>query len=100
MSTKLQLKKSLLITHGTVYGEIPADPGHIDYAGISSSISDSWELPWRQELYHVQAPDQLPFGPLTDNAPIDVVSWPGTGELSPSGMEIWQQCLTLFMRHI
>lgn len=40
-------------------------------------------------------------GSLTDTGPIDVVHWAGVGRYPSDGyLAWWEQCMTLFMRHI
>lgn len=101
MSVDIKLEHSLLLTHGTIYGEVAADAPFKEFDGISASIVSGWAVPWRQDHYVVIVADPFLVGPLAEVVPIDVVSWnAGPGAVKESGMEIWQQCLTLFMRHI
>ena len=96
----LRLKQALLITHGTVYGyTVPAALAR-EYSGISASITSGWAMPWRSALYPSLAATPALFGPLTDNAPIDVIHWAaGPGVVGATGLEWWQQCLPI-LRHI
>ena len=97
----LRLKQSLLITHGTVYGYTTPETLTKEYVGISSSFTNGWVLPWRPDLYPALPAPPAIFGPMTNNAPIDVISWyAGPGSVGEDGMGWWRQCLTLFMRHI
>lgn len=72
------------------------------YPGLPAGVESSWSVPWRAGLFTAVAPlDTAIGGPLTHNEPIDVISWTaGPGEIKVTGLEIWQQCLTLFMRHV
>jgi len=83
-------------------GYIPEQQFYKGFDAIPSRIAYSFTIPWRQDIYSAWPPqDNLVFGPLTNNAPIDVISWiAGPGEIKITGMEIWQQCMTLFMRHV
>lgn len=36
-------------------------------------------------------------GAVTDNSPVDMITWPASGTLAPSGMEHWQSCLNLMV---
>lgn len=59
--------------------------------------SSTWH--WLDDIpYRAQAAMGL-NGPMTDNAPVDVIHWSVTGGLAPSGLEHWQTCLNL-MPHI
>jgi len=96
------LKHSLLLTHGTVYGQAPGDAGYYVFPDITTSIENSWATPWRTNIpYAVVAANHNMVGTITHNEPIDVISWnAGNGRVSPTGLEIWEQCMTLFMRHV
>lgn len=99
MSEEL-LKHSLLLIHGTIYGYLVVEsPPQNGYEGISSSFTNGWSVPWRQDQYFVQLAAPAPFGPMTDNSPIDVVHWnAGLGAGPPSALFPYQQCLTLLTR--
>ncbi len=99
-SADLRLKQSLLITHGTVYGYTVPEALAKEYVGISSSFTNGWVLPWRQDLYPALPATPAIFGPLTHNEPIDFIHWyAGPGSVGEDGLEWWRQCLTL-LRHI
>jgi hypothetical protein len=93
-------KHALLLLHGTVYGTLRDSPPVKDYEGITASIGNSYATPWRQDLLAGFLPPDTRLGPMIDNSPIDVISWSAIGDQGESGMEIWNKCLTLFMRHI
>lgn len=94
------LKQSLLLTHGTIYGAIaPALSWH-DCPGKPSGFAFmADQVAWRSGLYYSQLSLPELMGPVTDNAPIDVIQWTTVGHKGESGMEWWQQCVTLLMRH-
>ena len=97
------IKRSLLLTHGTIYGTATPDTLFKGYEGVTTSITNGWTVPWRTNLYlnTVITAGNFRVGPMTKNEPIDVIHWAaGPGKIHPSGLEWWQQCLTLFMRHI
>jgi hypothetical protein len=82
-------------------GYLPPALFYKEFEAISTSISAGWTVPWRQDLpWMAGLAALILYGPLTDNAPIDVIHWSAEGDMGESGLEIWQQCLTLFMRHI
>lgn len=73
-----------------------------DMQGKSVSVcQNTSQQDWRNNLFSKADMPTLPLGTMTDNAPIDVISWnAGQGLVVVDGMEWWQQCMTLFMRHI
>lgn len=99
MSEEL-LKQSLLLTHGTIYGNMPPAEPWIDFSGKSANI-DQWGSPvfWLADVPYVAAPTLSVVGPLTENSPIDVVHWnAGLGAEPPSALFPYQQNLTLLTR--
>jgi hypothetical protein len=100
--TELELKNSLVLIHQTIYGDIPVEVPYSVTTAITSSIENSWLVNYRQDLYYKSpALSSNIFGPMTNNMPIDTVHWyAGPGHVPETGMEIWEQCMTLFMRHI
>lgn len=99
MSTLL-LKHSLLLTHGTVYGQIDPLPRH-DLSPKSINI-DQWNDPdydWRDGLFEVRSMAATDTGAMTDNTPVDVIHWSGTGVHALSPMAPWRNCIKL-LRHI
>jgi len=97
------LKHSLLLIHGTVYGQYQPDiDGYYVFPDITTSIENSWATPWRINIPYVGvAANHNMVGTITHNEPIDVISWnAGNGRVSPTGLEIWEQCMTLLMRHV
>ena len=94
------LKHSLLLTHGTVYGQI--DPiGWHDLASKSVNI-DQWHDPaydWQVGLFERRTMAPVSVGAMTDNAPIDFIHWSTTGTLAISPMAPWRSCMKL-LRHI
>lgn len=99
MSTLL-LKHSLLLTHGTVYGQIDALSVH---ALSPKSVNiDQWNDPaydWKRGLFERLIMSSTESGTATDNAPIDFIHWATTGTASLSPMEPWRNC-TKLLRHI
>lgn len=96
-----ELKHSLLLTHGTIYGYVADSLPYVDYTGKSTSVvkfADQAE--WRAALYPVIPASPVLDGSMTNNAPIDFHHWTMAGYVGESGLEWWQQCMTLFMRHI
>lgn len=97
----LLLKHSLLLTHGTVYGQI--DPlAVLDLSPKSVNI-DQWHNPaysWLPGLLEIRTM-ALPTstGTMTNNAPVDLVHWTEAGGLELSPMVQWRTCLKL-LRHI
>ena len=90
------LKQSLLLTHGTVYGVmLPVAPW------VDCQNMDRWgsTTPWITTVPYVAAgPLENMVGSLTDNSPIDLISWTaGPGQLCPDPMEWWRSCTHLMM---
>lgn len=96
------MRADLLLLHGTIYGYLGETDGNYVFPDLPSGFVNAEVVPWRDNIPFVTGPNTDMYGPITaDNIPIDVVSWPaGTGVVGPNGLDIWQQCLTLFMRHI
>ena len=99
MSTLL-LKHSLLLTHGTIYGQIdPLAP--VALADKSVNI-DQWDNPdydWRVGLFEVRTMALSSAGTMTDNSPVDLVHWSATGHMALSPMTHWRTCMKV-LRHI
>ena len=95
-------KAGLLLIHGTVYGTIAEALPWRDMDNKSVSVCKlTSQVDWRNNLYPNAQPASCLQSPLlTDNAPIDVISWNLTGYTGESGLEWWQQCMSLFLRHI
>ncbi len=99
--SELLLKHSLLLLHGTVYGQI--DPlVFFDLSPKSVNI-DQWNNPdydWKVGLFEVRVL-ALPTstGTLTNNAPVELVHWTGVGEFGLSPMAPWRNCLKM-LTHI
>lgn len=102
MDNEELFKQSLLLTHGTIYGTVGGPVGPwVDFASLSASFNKQAGVSaWMDALFYKGDPEVDLTGALTDNLPIDVVSWQNTGRLDHTGLEWWQQCMTLFMRHI
>lgn len=97
------LKQSLLLTHGTVYGQMPEYIQPYVFPDRTSSKKNAELVPYQRDWFYLhQGSTSHLIGTKThDSSPIDILSWyAGQGETGETGMEIWQQCLTLFMRHI
>ena len=93
----------LLIILDTVYGNIPETAPVYVCPANSLSFNKLVGPPyWRSNLYNKIAPDSLLYGSLTaSNIPIPFYHQTlGPGYIGYTGMEMWQQCLTLFLRHI
>lgn len=93
-------KAALLLTHGTIYGCLDPVVLSCDFAGISGTIANGFAATRLDEIFINAEPVASLQGPMTRNEPIDFISWSGSGYVGITGMEIWQRCLTLFMRHI
>ena len=95
-------KSAYLLLHGTIYGDIATALPWKDMPGKSASVcTRADQVAWRNNLFSKAAMPTLPVGTMTNNAPIDVISWnAGPGMAVVDGVEWWQQCMTLFMRHI
>lgn len=95
------LKHSLLLTHGTIYGQL--DP-LVPVALADKSINiDQWNNPdydWKAGLFELRAMD-LPTGTgtMTDRAPVDLIHWNVFGAAALSPMTPWRNCLKM-LTHI
>lgn len=95
-------KHSLLLTHGTIYGLLADSIEWVNFTGRPVGI-DIWNTTPQifATIPYGASPADHPLGLVTNNAPIDVVSWyAGPGDIKLTGLEIWQQCMSLLMRHI
>lgn len=98
----VKLKGALLYLHDTVYGKLfePLTPYRI-YDDIPSGIDESYSVPWRQDLGITQPVSFYLVGDRTKNIP--VYSWHREdliGANTYNGTWIWEDCMTLIMRHI
>lgn len=94
------LKHSLLLTHGTVYGQRQS-LAPVDLADKSINI-DQWNNPaydWKVGLFERRSMAATGTGTITDNAPVDLISWSTTGSAALSPMAPWRNCMKL-LRHI
>lgn len=92
----------LLLTHGTVYGVMPPAIPWIGFIGLSATVTAAVApQPESVDYPYAVAPLNCLSGTLTDNSPIDVISWTGVGKCASEGhLAWWEQCMTLFMRHV
>lgn len=98
--SELLLKHSLLLTHGTVYGQI--DPLVVLDLSPKSVNIDQWHNPaydWKVGLFELRTMATTSTGTMTNNAPVDLVHWTGAGHLELPLMVQWRTCLKL-LRHI
>lgn len=98
--SEVLLKQSLLLTHGTVYGQI--DPLAALALSPKSTNIDQWDNPdynWRVGLFEIRTMAPASTGTMTDNAPVDLVHWGATGHLALSPMAHWRTCMKV-LRHI
>ena len=94
------LKHSLLLTHGTVYGQI--DPLAVHALSPKSVNIDQWHNPdydWKVGLFERRPTAANDVGTMTDNAPVDFIHWSTSGSLALSPMAPWRGCMKL-LRHI
>ncbi|WP_310601433.1 hypothetical protein [Desulfobulbus sp.] len=91
-------KNELLLLHGTIYGQIPAQVPWYDCPFKTSNI-DQYGKP-TDIPYLLTELRSCITGDLANNTPIDVVHWNAAGVTKWSGMEWWEGCMTLFMRHV
>jgi len=97
MSTLL-LKHSLLLIHGTVYGQI--DPLEVFGLSPKSANIDQWHNPaysWLPGLLEIRTMPATSTGTMTNNAPVDLVHWTGAGGFGLSPMVQWNNCLKLLV---
>lgn len=94
------LKHSLLLTHGTIYGQISL-LSVVQCEGLTPNVTQ-WDDPdydWREGLFEARTLNASTTGVMTDNSPIDFVHWSLTGSVSLSPMTPWRNCMKL-LRHI
>jgi hypothetical protein len=93
------LKQSLLLTHGTVYGHaMPAVP--VGFTGMSASIErhNVAGFNWDADVPYLATYTANPLGTMTDNSPIDIISWTVTGSPAVDLLAPWRQCAVLLTR--
>lgn len=94
------LKQSLLLTHGTVYGQI--DPLLVHALSPKSVNIDQWNdsaYDWKVGLFERRIMAPTDTGTMTNNAPVDFIHWSTTGTAALSPMVPWRNC-TKLLRHI
>ncbi len=100
MPTTDELKRSLLLIHGTVYGQI--DPlAFFDLSPKSVNI-DQWHDPdydWKVGLFELRTMALPGTGTMTNNAPVDLIHWNVSGSAALSPMAPWRNCLKM-LTHI
>lgn len=90
----------LLLLHGTIYGHLGASLPWADFSAKSASLDKmADQTEWRSGLFPTELAAGALDGAMTDNAPIDVVSWSASGSIGETGLELWRQCMTVLMRH-
>jgi hypothetical protein len=96
------LKHSLLITHGTIYGEVFLETVHHTPPDITDNILTIWNAakPGNVDFPFIQgAVTPTMSSSITHNEPVDIVHWDaGPGSASSSGMFPWEQCAVLLVR--
>lgn len=92
----------LLLTHGTIYGTLPPAVPWAIFADMPTTVAAAVApQPESADYPYAVAPPGYLSGTLTDNSPIDVISWTGAGKFASEGhLSWWEQCMTLFMRHV
>lgn len=96
----LLLKKSLLLTHGTIYGAVAVGPVVVQAADVTDSI-ERHNYPgfdWDADTPYLEAFPTSQLGTVTDNAPVDVISWAAGGNQPYDTMAPWRGCLVLLER--
>ena len=94
------LKQSLLLTHGTIYGQA-LSLAPVDLANKSVNI-DQWNNPSYDRkvgLFERRTMADTNTGTTSDNAPIDFIHWTTAGNHALSPMAPWRNC-TKLLRHI
>lgn len=94
------LKHSLLLIHGTVYGQI--DPLAVHALSAKSVNVDQWNNPaydWKVGLFERRTMALTETGTMTDNSPVDFIHWSSTGSHALSPMAPWRGCMKM-LRHI
>ena len=95
-------KKGLLLTHGTIYGStLTPVMVAVQLTGFTHSV-EQYNYPgfdWDADVPYLGTLPAAPFGPTTDNAPVDMVHWSTAGNMALSPMAHWRSCMK-FLRHI
>lgn len=94
------LKQSFLITHGTIYGELPPSVDWVAASSITSTILGccSSLSTWRSGLNSKYDAGFLGNGPMTNVVPIEVIHWNGNANAPYDTLTPWEQCVTLLSR--
>lgn len=98
-SRSKRLKYDLLLTHGTIYGVINESLEAVQFDGINISIENSWSA--RTKPFYApyaSIAETAVSGTMTNNVPIEVVSWGVTGAAPANNLWPWQSCVTLLTR--
>lgn len=71
----------------------------VDYPHKTVNI-DRWGTPvfWLTDIPYANVPPAYPAGMMTDQSPIDVVSWTGSGMVHADLLISWGRCLLMLMR--
>lgn len=91
-------KKGLLLTHGTIYGStLPPVMVAVQLTGYTNSV-EQHNYPgfdWDADVPYLGTFPEAPFGPTTDNAPIDMVHWAVGGATAYAALAPWRGCLNM-----
>lgn len=91
-------KSDLLLLQDITYGEL-IKPSYASFNDITSSLtSHDVGFDWVDDILFVPPPILSISGPITDNSPIDVVSWAVQGTQPKDLLAPWKLCGVLLSR--
>lgn len=96
----LDLKRGLLLIHGTTYGQERQAFPVVQFSDLSDSIGrhNYVGFDWDIDVPYVASFSTLGTGMVTDNTPIDVVHW-GVNGIEPYDiLSPWRGCMGLLVR--
>lgn len=89
----------LLLLHGTIYGVIyQSDP--VAFSGTTNSV-EQHNYPgfdWDADVPFIADSPPMLAGPMTDNGPVEVVSWTVAGAAPYDLLTPWRRCGLILTR--
>jgi len=94
------LKQSLLLIHGAIYGQIKDSIGVVQFSGLTNSIEqyDYAGFDWDSDVPYAASFITIGSGSMTDNTPIDVAHWNVGGNEPYDILSPWRGCMGLLVR--
>jgi len=100
-ASTLSLKQSLLLIHGTVYGQESLPLPVVQLSGLTNSIErhNYAGFDWDVSVPYVEEYDSSMLSDsLINNEPIDVIHWGAAASEVTDLLAFWRTCSTLLVR--